>query len=191
MKEDKFGQYGYEKLDEQERWRISGPNTDRPEAIDFQRLLAAVQAAKFPSSSTTVGVENLQVVGAQIPGIETSASELRERYMGMNARMRMIVDCFFSKDEAWSRTHFVFVEGFLLFTPPLSTENENEVQKTELQQAREELMGLFDVCLFLPAEKEDARKRRFERKAYVDTEKGDLREPGQMWRSEGYFEDIV
>jgi hypothetical protein len=96
---------------------------------------------------------------------------------------------------------YLFVEGFLLFTAPTTTTTtgddapvaatREEKEALEFQKTREDLVDLFDIKLFLPATKEDAKTRRFGRKNYRDIENGGLRLPGQMWRSEGYFEDVA
>ncbi|KAH7317922.1 hypothetical protein BKA65DRAFT_370179, partial [Rhexocercosporidium sp. MPI-PUGE-AT-0058] len=56
--------------------------------------------------------------------------------------------------------------------------------------AKEHLQDLFDVKLFLNTSKEEAKRRRFERAIYIDAPTGG-RLPGQMWKSEGYFEEGV
>ncbi|KAL2065221.1 hypothetical protein VTL71DRAFT_2890 [Oculimacula yallundae] len=56
--------------------------------------------------------------------------------------------------------------------------------------AKMHMEGLFDVKLFLDTSKEEAKRRRIERPIYTDAPKGG-RLPGQMWKSEGYFEEAV
>ena len=86
---------------------------------------------------------------------------------------------------------FCFVEGFLLFSDPVV---DVEVQRKDIKPAQEEakntLMDVFDVRLFLPTAKEVAKRRRFQRATYVDQPEG-TRIPGQMWKTEGYFDKVV
>lgn len=56
--------------------------------------------------------------------------------------------------------------------------------------AKDHLQDLFDVKLFLNTSKAEAKRRRFERAIYTDAPAGG-RLPGQMWKSEGYFEEAV
>ncbi|KAG4028200.1 hypothetical protein MFRU_023g00370 [Monilinia fructicola] len=62
--------------------------------------------------------------------------------------------------------------------------------KKESIPSKEALMKAFDVKLFLPTSKEVAKHRRLSRLPYVDFPAGG-RHPGQMWKSEGYFDDVV
>ncbi|ESZ97432.1 hypothetical protein SBOR_2121 [Sclerotinia borealis F-4128] len=62
--------------------------------------------------------------------------------------------------------------------------------KTERIPSKDALMQEFDVKLFLPTTKEVAKHRRMSRFPYVDFPVGG-RHLGQMWKSEGYFEDVV
>jgi len=57
------------------------------------------------------------------------------------------------------------------------------LQKSQLNQ-------LFDIKLFLPTSKRHAKERRFRRSTYIDPPEGG-RQPGQMWKAEGYFEDVA
>jgi len=59
---------------------------------------------------------------------------------------------------------------------------------TPLQKSQ--LNVLFDIKLFLPTSKHHAKKRRFGRSTYIDPPEGG-RQPGQMWKAEGYFEDVA
>ncbi len=56
---------------------------------------------------------------------------------------------------------------------------------------KEAIQGLLDIKLFLPVSYSEATRRRFRRKEYVDFRKGGGRTAGQIWRSEGYFDEIV
>ena len=55
---------------------------------------------------------------------------------------------------------------------------------------KEYLQALFDVKLFLNTSKAESKRRRFERAIYRDAPEGG-RLPGQMWKSEGFFEEVV
>jgi hypothetical protein len=56
--------------------------------------------------------------------------------------------------------------------------------------AKEIMQSEFDIKLFLPTSKEACKQRRFLRRIYIDYPEGG-RLPGQMWKSEGYFDSIV
>jgi len=60
-----------------------------------------------------------------------------------------------------------------------------------LARAFHKLNSLLDVKLFLPTSHDVAKKRRMERPEYIDERKGGRRKPGQMWKTEGYFEDVA
>ncbi|TGO35682.1 hypothetical protein BHYA_0150g00300 [Botrytis hyacinthi] len=62
--------------------------------------------------------------------------------------------------------------------------------KEENVAAKAALMQEFDIKLFLPTSKEVAKERRLSRFPYIDFPAGG-RCPGQMWKSEGYFEEVV
>ncbi|KAF7906871.1 hypothetical protein EAF00_001149 [Botryotinia globosa] len=62
--------------------------------------------------------------------------------------------------------------------------------KEEKVTAKAALMQEFDIKLFLPTSKEVAKERRLSRFPYIDFPAGG-RFPGQMWKSEGYFEEVV
>jgi len=49
---------------------------------------------------------------------------------------------------------------------------------------------LFDIKLFLSTKRQVAKSRRFSRSVYQDAPKGG-RHPGQMWKTEGYFEGVA
>jgi len=116
---------------------------------------------------------------------------------------------------------FLFVEGFLILTDPenqnppqinmsepeylervlkmvptdarstiLETQVEERVKRPARYRARKALMNHFDVKLFLPTEKAVAKQRRLARTPYLDPPTG-MRNPGEMWKTEGYFEDVV
>lgn len=60
-----------------------------------------------------------------------------------------------------------------------------------LFRAFNQLYSLLDIKLFLPTHYTTAKKRRMERLCYVDEKDGGQRKPGQMWKTQGYFEDVA
>ncbi|KAG0650210.1 hypothetical protein D0Z07_3104 [Hyphodiscus hymeniophilus] len=62
--------------------------------------------------------------------------------------------------------------------------------KNTNEKAREVLMDQFNVKLFLPTSKDQAKKRRFARPCYIDRPDGQ-RDAGEMWKTEGYFEEVA
>lgn len=69
-------------------------------------------------------------------------------------------------------------------------ESQQAVFQTLNAEAREKLMGKFDVKLFLSTSKEKAQERRLVRDCYIDAPAG-KRIPGQLWKTDGYFEEVV
>ncbi|EKD16778.1 uncharacterized protein L3040_006278 [Drepanopeziza brunnea f. sp. 'multigermtubi'] len=61
---------------------------------------------------------------------------------------------------------------------------------TTLRRAKHYMQGLFDLKLFLSVSEPTAKNRRMHRPMYIDAPAGE-RIPGQMWRSEGYFDQIA
>jgi hypothetical protein len=53
------------------------------------------------------------------------------------------------------------------------------------------MMERFHCKLWLSTSEHAAKSRRFERAAYLDRSEGGLREPGQLWKTEGYFDQIT
>jgi uridine kinase len=177
VEDDKIGLYTYEKIDgkgEKGRWRISGPDTDCAASLDFTSLVQDVESAKCS--------EFVSEIRAQVKDIEDDPSTLLQKHASLISEMRELVR------SRLRHNRFCFVEGFLLFTQPRVSKT---TAMSELEFQREKLMGLLDVKLFLPTDKEEAKKRRFKRKAYIDVEKGGLRVSGQMWKCEGYFEEVA
>jgi hypothetical protein len=75
----------------------------------------------------------------------------------------------------------------------LSDEDLDTLEAYHLEEGTEamhELMQLLDVKLFLPTSKATAGRRRFNRCEYLDHPHGE-RAPGQMWKAQGYFENVV
>ncbi|APA06826.1 hypothetical protein sscle_02g015960 [Sclerotinia sclerotiorum 1980 UF-70] len=72
------------------------------------------------------------------------------------------------------------------------TFKEKEVTRMKKERilSKEALMEEFDIRLFLPTSKDVAKQRRMSRFPYVDFPAGG-RHPGQMWKSEGYFDEVV
>jgi len=54
----------------------------------------------------------------------------------------------------------------------------------------DKIIDLLDIKLFMPASRLTAKTRRFSRNVYQDAPKGG-RHPGQMWKTEGYFEGVA
>lgn len=75
-------------------------------------------------------------------------------------------------------------EEFTQMEKGMTRTNEEKIQ------SKEALMQEFDIKLFLPTSKEVSKNRRMTRFPYVDFPAGG-RHPGQMWKSEGYFEEVV
>lgn len=211
------------------RWVVRGPNSDCPEAIDFRPLLKDVKTLKKGSWCRTaelngyrahVRKENAKPVGSGSDyermgirdgdiGLEDAGLCRLEGLMGeygvgeyddlVRCEQRRVSKALYKAEkEDWG---FLFTEGFLLFIPPATSSASDSTSKAdaELFKMRQKLMNLFDVKLFLPATKEDAKARRFARRQYTDEEsskyfgplKTGMRLPGQMWKSEGYFEDVA
>jgi hypothetical protein len=74
-------------------------------------------------------------------------------------------------------------------------ENEREYIEKNIQTingvCKKGMMECFSCKLWLSTSEEAAKDRRFTRPAYIDTKDGGLREPGQMWKTEGYFDQVV
>jgi hypothetical protein len=181
------------------KYRITGPNADCNESVNFSALLEAVNIVLSGGVPPSTGMSQSHV----------SADSLAEKHSELIARMA-------EKIAAWTKAqavlnaearfegHFVsspienasknkeakasirptlcFVEGFLLFS--------NSRGDTETLSKKASLMSLFNIKLFLPATKDAAKKCRFSRPVYTDQPKG-LRLPGQLWKTEGYFDKIV
>lgn len=87
---------------------------------------------------------------------------------------------------------FCFVDGFLLYSkvgePFGGVDNMTASYLNTI--AREELMRLFDIRLFLPVTKQVASERRFSREPYIDPPNGS-RLAKQWWKTEEYFNKIA
>ncbi|CAN8102386.1 unnamed protein product [Discula destructiva] len=115
----------------------------------------------------------------------------------------------------------LIVEGFLLYSreklpkpnnvkTPLSPQKYHAQQQRQAQQLQqlqqpsplpqplagspkachEAISDLLDMRLYLQITPEQSFRRRFGRTAYMDPPRG-TREPGEMWKTVGYFFDIV
>lgn len=69
-------------------------------------------------------------------------------------------------------------------------ESGTETPHTTTPNAKRELNNLFHTKIFLPTSKVEAKKRRFKRTSYIDPPSG-TRGPEELWKKEGYFEDIT
>ncbi|KLU82669.1 hypothetical protein MAPG_01738 [Magnaporthiopsis poae ATCC 64411] len=94
------------------------------------------------------------------------------------------------------------VEGFLLYPSDvndpstswgkaLATATDPQV-KENLRHAKK-LCDCLDLRLYMPLDRATARHRRLNRPTYVDTIalEGGGRQPGQSWKTEGYFNDVA
>lgn len=74
-------------------------------------------------------------------------------------------------------------------------ENERALIETHIHNinrfCKRGMMELFSCKLWLTTSEKAAKERRFTRPAYIDTRDGGLREPGQMWKTEGYFDQVA
>ncbi|KAB8302154.1 hypothetical protein EYC80_005602 [Monilinia laxa] len=217
--------YSWVDTEEEGNVRITGPNTDCMEAVDFGNLLRKVQAAQ----SRKIEREN----SAHFKE-DADKNKLIEQHSEVIASMRKRVKerlDLATIDKALGNRQgiencingWIFVEGFLLFSKIMPSDDrslgfdepdedffaevgadlhskvkeEVILMDKEILRMREDrisskeaLMKEFDVKLFLPTSKEVAKHRRLSRFPYVDFPTGG-RHPGQMWKSEGYFDDVV
>ena len=72
----------------------------------------------------------------------------------------------------------------------LILEAKRDAFQTKNVKARANIMQELDIKLFLPSSKEHAQSRRFMRDCYIDAPLG-TRLPGQLWKSDGYFNDVA
>jgi hypothetical protein len=74
-----------------------------------------------------------------------------------------------------------------------------ENERTQIEQhiqsinniCKRGMMEHFSCKLWLTISEIAARERRFTRPAYIDIKDGGLREPGQMWKTEGYLRSMT
>jgi uridine kinase len=184
------------------KWEIEGPNTDGPAAIDFKELRQAVTELKQTGTISAAlekerskrGLGVVAETGETITGTEAQFKPLRmqiqqaknedllhKKYNPLISELRDQVKTAM-KDKP---IKFAFVEGFLLFVNPNA-----KPSRKEPDWDRHLLHDTLNIPIFLPTSKTAAKKRRFSRLPYKDPPEGD-RVPGQMWMSEGYFEDVA
>jgi uridine kinase len=198
-------------------WRITGPDTDCVAAIDFEELLKHVTHVKYtgmmPRQHYSFKIDEEETLNVDVHAnvkdsqaeflvkkYETLVQEMQGRvskwareqaianakagFGGLNVR-GVIED---SGNKGFDK-RFCFVEGFLLYSDPIVYLGPKDITPAN-EAAKLQLVDAFDIKLFLPTAKEVAKRRRFERKVYIDQPEG-TRVPGQMWKSEGYFEKVV
>lgn len=73
-------------------------------------------------------------------------------------------------------------------TTPAKQEHNQDPHYLHLRKALLSLQPLLDIKLFLPTSPSAALTRRMSRKCYIDIKHGGDRKPGQMWKTEGYFD---
>ena len=179
--------------------RITGPDADCNESVNFVALLEAVNTVLSGGTLPSTGPSQSHV---NIDALVEKHSELIARMVEkvaswtkaqavLNAEARFsghlisspIENASKNKDaKASIRPALCFIEGFLLFS--------NGPEDGETLSKKANLMPLFNIKLFLSATKDAVKKRRFSRPVYTDQPKGQ-RLAGQMWKTEGYFDQIV
>ncbi|PMD46787.1 hypothetical protein L207DRAFT_577632 [Hyaloscypha variabilis F] len=70
------------------------------------------------------------------------------------------------------------------------TLTESKIQSLNLTCKRA-MSSLFSAKLWLSTSAAAAKERRFSRQVYMDVKEGGMREPGQMWKTEGYWEQVA
>ncbi|QSZ35279.1 hypothetical protein DSL72_008148 [Monilinia vaccinii-corymbosi] len=193
--------------------RIIGPNTDCMEAVDFGELLRRVQAAKINGSDPEKNAKSKKhadkrklverysgVIAAMRKRVEERLASTSVDYI--NGWVFVEGFLLLSKSMPSDDRSLAFdelEEGICAeikrqrqLQPKVDEELMREMERIREERApsNEALMQEFDVKLFLPTSKEVARHRRLSRFPYVDSPAGG-RLPGQMWKSEGYFEEVV
>ncbi|KAM0182567.1 hypothetical protein ACHAPF_000810 [Botrytis cinerea] len=206
--------------------QITGPNTDCMEAINFGNLLRKVQATKTNNAEPEKDAQfkddadKKKLLEQYSEMIESTRKKVRECLALVTVNHALGNGTVADYNHGW-----VFVEGFLLFSRALPSddgsswldasskvedccagrpekfrqefkkdaalkENKNMRAKEEIVLANAALTQEFDIKLFLPTSKGVAKERRLSRLPYIDFPAGG-RYPGQMWKSEGYFEGVV
>ncbi|KAK6613734.1 Nicotinamide riboside kinase [Botrytis cinerea] len=186
--------------------QITGPNTDCMEAINFGNLLRKVQATKTNNAEPEKDAQFKD---------DADKKKLLEQYSEMIESMRKKVrECLalVTVNHALGNgTVADYNHGWVFMHPQKSKtavqggqknfdknskkdaalkENKNMRAKEEIVLANAALTQEFDIKLFLPTSKGVAKERRLSRLPYIDFPAGG-RYPGQMWKSEGYFEGVV
>ncbi|KAI1377660.1 hypothetical protein F4677DRAFT_415120 [Hypoxylon crocopeplum] len=89
---------------------------------------------------------------------------------------------------------FALVEGFTLLARDPDPNPSGHLLRGDGEarglRSLRRIQDRLDVCLFLPVEHEEARRRRFERDEYVDVPEG-RRKPGQYYKCGGYFDQVA
>jgi len=94
------------------------------------------------------------------------------------------------------------VEGFLLYPSDVNDPSTSwggalamaaEPKVKENLRHAKNLYDCLDLRLYMPLDRATARHRRLNRPSYVDdiTLEGGGRQPGQTWKTEGYFDDVA
>ncbi|EPE24239.1 P-loop containing nucleoside triphosphate hydrolase [Glarea lozoyensis ATCC 20868] len=164
------------------RWRIEGPNCDGAAAVDFHKLREAVASLK-EFGEVSMSLELVRVKSklglvqdtGEVAGEATKAIPTLQSHRSQSEAPAM----------EGKAVKFAFVEGFRLFADPKVSPGPKA-----LDWDRHIIHAKLDIPIFLPTSKEVAKTRRFSRQAYKDLPEGD-RAPGHMWKSEGYFEQVL
>jgi uridine kinase len=182
-----------------DKYRITGPDADCNKSVNFDALLEAVNTVVSggapPSTELTqshVNIDSLIKTHSElIARMAEKVASWTKAQAVLNAEARFSGHLISSPIENASKNEeakasirpaLCFIEGFLLFS--------NGPGDNETLSKKANLMPLFDIKLFLSATKDAAKKRRFSRPVYTDQPKGQ-RLAGQMWKTEGYFDQIV
>jgi hypothetical protein len=199
---------------------VTGPNLDCYDAIDVHAITKDIIDIKKTRVMSQHAQQRHDIASLRSISSEEDLANMLAKHAGLVASMREQVDWVLRRvqnnnNEDKDDTHnFVgrydlndpemntratlarmasevcIVEGFLLFpTPPSPDIKDFAPISNSIKQAHT-MNNHFDVKLFLPTSKEVARERRFRRGCYVDAPHGD-RAVGQMWKTEGYFEEVV
>ena len=181
------------------KWKVCGPDSDAATAVDFALLrkdVAALAGSGVVSEELEKERCDRGLGMVEEPEKVIAVSDSRARPPSLQSQCEAILEENFGgliselqKSVAMalkgSKIKFAFVEGFLLFANPNKTPKPNA-----LEWNRHILHAALDIPIFLPTSKTVAKERRFSRKAYLDAPEGE-RLPGQMWKGEGYFEEVV
>ncbi|KAH8667484.1 hypothetical protein BGZ60DRAFT_515816 [Tricladium varicosporioides] len=232
LPDDNRSLYGIEREGNGEGFGVRGPDSDCAAAVDFRRLVESLKGemGKTGGESAEVDVDETgKCTGGTMPGecshsrkhtpnppsalvvIEGGEEKARCKYRDLIYEQRLRVRELLRRGNLTSSQNgaesppfrFIFLEGFLLFTPPPHSPLQFILTRGEqgsplgvrcsacMRDWRQELMSLIEIPLFLPTSREAAKARRFSRNIYRDAHLGGRRLPGQMWKSEGYFEEVV
>ncbi|KAL8352053.1 hypothetical protein RB601_002395 [Gaeumannomyces tritici] len=115
----------------------------------------------------------------------------RSEALGKQAKGVVIVAC-----------RLALVEGFMLYPTDVddpstswgeALTNATDPRVKESLRYAKKLYDCLDLRLYMPLDRAMARHRRLTRTPYVDTIalEGGGRQPGQAWKTEGYFDDVA